>query len=410
MDTTRHSQSSSKTSTPNKIAVIRRHAAALTEKEQRAGTPAATSKTRKDVAFRKLAKSKFRSRFRLSEEDRKYIADKGLATIRRHAEDFIRTRLAPANPPNDGRQTPMRGHPVFKAQHATATCCRGCLHKWWKVPMGTDIPPERQRRIVDFLMAWIERQLGNGTLQEIKENPIMATTLSQEEIKSFKGRGWLLNKGTDTFSARIITANGKVSADQLHAVAEAARKFGTGEVAFTSRQTIEALGVPADKTAAFEAELASVGLSVGGTGPRVRPITSCKGTVCPRGLIDTFALARKIHDRFYVGWHGVPLPGKFKIGVGGCPNNCIKPNLNDLGVTGTILPDGKRGYQIFLGGHWGRTGAAGTAVPVALGSEDEVLSFIDRTLSFYRDNGLAGERFFKTLARIGFDAVLKAIG
>ena len=110
-----------------------------------------------DEAFAKLARSKFRSRFRLSAADRKYIADKGMATIRSHAADFIRTRLAPANPPNDGRQTPMRGHPVFKAQHATATCCRSCLEKWWKVPKGTEIPPERQSRIVDFLMIWLER-------------------------------------------------------------------------------------------------------------------------------------------------------------------------------------------------------------------------------------------------------------
>lgn len=111
-----------------------------------------------DAAFQRLARSKFRSRFRLSEADRKYIAEKGMETIRRHAEDFVRTRLAPASPPNDGRQTPMRGHPVFKAQHACACCCRSCLEKWWKVPKGTEIPLERQSRIVDFLMAWIERQ------------------------------------------------------------------------------------------------------------------------------------------------------------------------------------------------------------------------------------------------------------
>lgn len=111
-----------------------------------------------NAAFQRLARSKFRSRFRLSDADRQYIADKGMDTIRRHAADFIRTRLAPANPANDGRQTPMRGHPVFKAQHATATCCRGCLEKWWKIPKGIDIPPERQSRIVDFLMEWIARQ------------------------------------------------------------------------------------------------------------------------------------------------------------------------------------------------------------------------------------------------------------
>ena len=114
-----------------------------------------------DEAFAKLARSKFRSRFRLSAADRKYIADKGMATIRSHAADFIRIRLAPANPPNDGRQTPMRGHPVFKAQHATATCCRSCLEKWWKVPKGTEISLERQSRIVDFLMTWIIERMQN---------------------------------------------------------------------------------------------------------------------------------------------------------------------------------------------------------------------------------------------------------
>ena len=111
-----------------------------------------------DVAFGRLGKSRFRSRFHLSEVDRRYIAEKGMATIRRHCEDFIRTRLAPANPPNDGKQTPMRGHPVFIAQHACACCCRDCLAKWWKVPRGVAIPAERQQGIVDFLMAWIERE------------------------------------------------------------------------------------------------------------------------------------------------------------------------------------------------------------------------------------------------------------
>lgn len=111
-----------------------------------------------ETAFSRLKKSKFRSRFHLSERDRRYIADKGMETIRRHCEDFVRTRLAPADPPNDGKQTPMRGHPVFVAQHATATCCRGCLEKWWKVPRGVEIPAGRQRGIVDFLMAWIARE------------------------------------------------------------------------------------------------------------------------------------------------------------------------------------------------------------------------------------------------------------
>ena len=125
----------------------------------------------RDDAFGRLAKSKFRSRFHLSAADRRYVADKGLETIRRHAEDFVRARLAPANPPNDGRQTPMRGHPVFKAQHACACCCRDCMSKWWKVPKGTVIPPERQLRIVDFLMAWIAREMESAAGQKKRKVP-----------------------------------------------------------------------------------------------------------------------------------------------------------------------------------------------------------------------------------------------
>jgi len=112
-----------------------------------------------DAAFARLARSRFRSRFHLSAADKRYVAEKGMETIRRHAEDFVRTRLASANPPNDGKQTPMRGHPVFVAQHATATCCRSCLEKWWKVPRGVEIPESRRCGIVDFLMAWIERDM-----------------------------------------------------------------------------------------------------------------------------------------------------------------------------------------------------------------------------------------------------------
>ena len=116
-------------------------------------------------AFARLAKSKFRSRFHLLEADRKYIAEKGIETIRQHCEGFIRTRLAPASPPNDGKQAPMRGHPVFVAQHACACCCRDCLAKWWNVPRGVEIPAGRQRGIVDFLMAWIERERGRRTIE-----------------------------------------------------------------------------------------------------------------------------------------------------------------------------------------------------------------------------------------------------
>lgn len=113
----------------------------------------------KDEAFQRLARSRFRSRFRLTAEDRAYIDRVGMETIRRHAEDFVRTKLAPATPENDGRQTPMRGHPVFKAMHGSAMCCRGCMEKWWKVRPGVALSEAQKAKAVDFLMEWIVRRL-----------------------------------------------------------------------------------------------------------------------------------------------------------------------------------------------------------------------------------------------------------
>lgn len=107
-------------------------------------------------ALERLSQSDFRAKFYLTQNDKNYIAEKGLATIRKHAKDFIKARLSPAMPANDGKQTPMRGHPVFVAQHACACCCRGCLNKWYKVPLGRELTESQQEKIVNLLMAWIE--------------------------------------------------------------------------------------------------------------------------------------------------------------------------------------------------------------------------------------------------------------
>lgn len=109
--------------------------------------------------FERLSQSAFRSRFHLSKKDKEYIAQKGLQTIRKHAEDFVAKRLAPAVIPNDGKQTPMRGHPVFLAQHATGCCCRGCFYKWHHIPAGKQLTAEEQQYAVSVLMTWIKRQL-----------------------------------------------------------------------------------------------------------------------------------------------------------------------------------------------------------------------------------------------------------
>ena len=107
----------------------------------------------------RLAGSAFRSKFALSEKDRGYIAAKGMDTIARHAADFVATRLAPAIPKNDGRQTPWSGHPVFVAQHATGCCCRGCLEKWHRIPQGRELTDEERSYVCSVLLAWIRDQL-----------------------------------------------------------------------------------------------------------------------------------------------------------------------------------------------------------------------------------------------------------
>ena len=112
-----------------------------------------------DEALKKIDKSDFRSSFHLDDSDLKYIEEKGMESIRKHAEDFVRIRLAPAIISNDGKQTPMRGHPVFKAQHACACCCRGCLNKWYKVPLRVSLDNNQQAKIVNLLMAWIEKEM-----------------------------------------------------------------------------------------------------------------------------------------------------------------------------------------------------------------------------------------------------------
>lgn len=111
-----------------------------------------------DEALEKLKRSKFRSSFYLTKKEREYLNEKGIEVMRSHAKDFVRQKLAPAYPLNDGKQTPMHGHPVFKAMHATACCCRGCLNKWYRVPKGVELTENQQELIVKLLIAWIEKQ------------------------------------------------------------------------------------------------------------------------------------------------------------------------------------------------------------------------------------------------------------
>ncbi|MBW3572101.1 MAG: DUF4186 domain-containing protein [Gemmatimonadetes bacterium] len=111
-----------------------------------------------DDLFAALGQSTFRRRFRLRGPELAYVRGRGMETVLRHAGQMIAARLAPAEPPNDGKQTPMRGHPVFIAQHATATCCRGCLGKWHRIPKGRELTPEERAHVVSIIERWIREQ------------------------------------------------------------------------------------------------------------------------------------------------------------------------------------------------------------------------------------------------------------
>ncbi len=123
-----------------------------------------------DVVFARLAASAFGSRFRLATRERAYMRAKGRDTVLAHARGFVAERLAPARPANDGKQTPFRGHPVFVAQHATATCCRGCLSKWHGIPAGRPLTADEQGHVVAAIDRWLDMQIstdGTGAQQSL---------------------------------------------------------------------------------------------------------------------------------------------------------------------------------------------------------------------------------------------------
>lgn len=224
--------------------------------------------------------------------------------------------------------------------------------------------------------------------------------ISPEEKKRLKGMGFINNKGTDCFSARVLTVNGKLTSAQLTTLSTAAERFGDGHVVFTNRLSAEVTGIPYEEIEEFSEYLHENGMETGGTGNRVRPIVCCKGTTCQYGLLDSYGIAEELHRRFYIGYHDVALPHKFKIAVGGCPNSCIKPDLNDIGIMGW-----GKGYRIFIGGRWGKKHTVGQPLGRIITDKEEMFRIVERAICLFRDQGLPGERFCMTIERLGFGEV-----
>ncbi|MDD5863397.1 MAG: (4Fe-4S)-binding protein [Firmicutes bacterium] len=296
----------------------------------------------------------------------------------------------------------------------------------------------------------------------IQEAYVVTPTIPAEEIARVKALGCLWDKNTpDCFNVRVLTRNGKITAEESQAIAEGAKKFGNGQITMTTRLTMEIQRVPFDNIEPLRVFLAGYGLETGGTGAKVRPVVCCKGTTCQYGLIDTYGLSEKIHERFFKGYQHVKLPHKFKIAVGGCPNNCVKPDLNDLGIVGQrvikrdydackgckkckieamcpikvakvtegkLAVDGcnncgrcigkcpfhvtdefETGYKVYIGGRWGKRIAQGRPMDTILTSEDEVMDLVEKCILLFKREGKPGERFADTATRLGFDEVQKLL-
>lgn len=286
--------------------------------------------------------------------------------------------------------------------------------------------------------------------------------ISAEERKKLKLKGILSCSDGENFAIRVITKNGVMTSKQMTEVARIAEQYACGEVCFTTRLTAEVMYVPYENIEIVQKELQAAGLTTGGTGAKVRPLVSCKGTYCVFGLCDTQEFTAYLHDRFYEGYRDVVLPHKFKIAVGGCPNNCVKPDLNDIGLIGARKPklddalcrgckkcmiekvcpvgaarveDGKmkiddakcvkcgkchtkcpfkamqsaqEGFRIYLGGRWGKANRKGNMLD-GIYNREQAADMVEKALLLFKERANAGERFGAMIDRIGVEAVRKAV-
>lgn len=273
---------------------------------------------------------------------------------------------------------------------------------------------------------------------------------------TLKASGLIQQKQADFFCVRLRIVGGSVGAEQLLTLARLCGKYGTGHVHLTTRQGVEIPNVRACDVERISDELEAAGLEIGVRGRRVRTITACQGGLCSHGVIDSQRLAQRI-DAIWYGRGG--LPHKFKIGITGCPNGCIKPRENDLGVMGLVLKEfadalctgcglceqacpapgalriedgqllhddsqcvscgacvaacptgawqqvGVR-YAIFVGGKMGKFPRLGDRLPVEVVDEEHLLRLVETVIEWYAEHGKAGERFGATLEAVGLPSLV----
>jgi dissimilatory sulfite reductase (desulfoviridin) alpha/beta subunit len=284
------------------------------------------------------------------------------------------------------------------------------------------------------------------------------------DYATLKKGGFMRQKQRNRFSLRLRIIGGQVTADKLRVIGEIADRYGGGYVHMTARQGIEIPFIDFADIDRVKDELATVGLQPGACGPRVRTVTACQGAaICPSGLIETSGFAEELDGRYF----GRELPHKFKIGITGCPNNCLKAEENDLGIKGGMLPAwirerctycglcqavcpadaierepaeetggeglnlietrcvycgkcvkscptdawaGKSGYILSFGGTFGKDLVFGVPLLPLIFTKEAVFDAIDAAIVFFDKHGKAGERFAKTIERTGADRLRTHLG
>lgn len=281
--------------------------------------------------------------------------------------------------------------------------------------------------------------------------------MAEIDYASLKKGGFMRQKQKGYFSLRLQVVGGNLTAENIRTVSEVAEKYGKGYVHMTSRQGIEIPFIKFDDIEEVKAELAKGGVKPGVCGPRVRTVTACQGSeVCPSGCIDTYALAKELDEHYF----GRELPHKFKFGVTGCQNNCLKAEENDLGIKGGMVVkcnqdacikcgvcvkacregaisltddgivldaakcnncgrcvkacptdawEGESGYIVSFGGLFGNKIYKGENLLPIIKDKDTLFRVSDAAIKFFEDNAKPGERFRLTLQRVGEEEFRKVI-
>ena len=249
------------------------------------------------------------------------------------------------------------------------------------------------------------------------------------DYATLKKGGFMRQKQKNNFSLRLRVVGGNLTAKQLAKIAEVSENYGDGYVHLTSRQSVEIPFVKLDDVEAVRDALAEGDVEPGVCGPRVRTITACQGeAICPGGCIDTYALAKELDDRYFAK----ELPHKFKFGITGCQNNCLKAEENDVGIKGGIkvaitLEDGKisvdnskcnycgrcfkacptdawdtiHGYIVSFGGLFGNSINKGETIIPFIENKEKLMEICDAALNFFAENAKPSERFKFTIDRVG---------